>query len=51
MLHEILNTGAYDRGVIVAETFDYEIIDRAYAPYENLSLLVSLCGDGTMKKR
>lgn len=51
VLHEILNTGAYDRGVIVAETFDYEIIDRAYAPYENLSLLVSLCGDGTMEKK
>ena len=50
ILNEALNTGRYDRGVIMAETFDYEIIDKAYAPYNNLSLLVSLCSNGTIEK-
>ena len=40
-----------DRGVIVAETFDYEVIDKAYAPYDNLSLAVSLCSNGTIEKK
>ncbi len=38
ILNDALNTGKYDRGVIVAESFDYEIIDKAYRPYHNLSL-------------
>ena len=42
ILNEALNTGQYDRGVNVAETFDFEVIDKAYAPYGNLSLSVSL---------
>jgi fructuronate reductase len=50
ILNEALNTGRYDRGVIVAETFDYEVIDKAYAPYDNLSLLVSLQSSGTIEK-
>ena len=51
ILNEALNTGKYDRGVIVAETFDYEVIDKAYAPYDNLSLLVSLQSTGTIEKK
>lgn len=51
ILEDALNTGKYDRGVIVAETFDYEVIDKAYTPYDNLSLLVSLKSDGTIDKK
>jgi len=51
ILNDALNTGKYDRGVIVAETFDYEVIDKAYAPYQNLSLAVSLCSNGTIEKK
>ena len=51
ILNDALNTGHYDRGVIVAETFDYEVIDKAYKPYDNLSLLVSLQSDGKVKKK
>lgn len=51
MLNDALNTGQYDRGVIVAETFDFEVVEKAYAPYENLSLLVSLRSDGTVEKK
>ncbi len=51
ILNDALNTGKYDRGVIVAETFDFEVIDKAYAPYDNLSLLVSLQSTGTIEKK
>ena len=51
ILNDALNTGRYDRGVIVAETFDFEVVDKAYAPYDNLSLLVSLQSTGTIEKK
>lgn len=51
ILNDILNAGKYDRGVIVAETFDYDVIDKAYTPYNNLSLLVSLQSTGTIEKK
>lgn len=51
ILNDALNTGKYDRGVIVVESFDYEIIDKAYRPYHNLSLLVSLQSNGTIEKK
>ena len=50
ILNEALNSGKYDRGVIVAETFDFEVIDKAYTPYGNLSLSVSLQSSGTIEK-
>ena len=51
ILNDALNSGQYDRGVIVAESFDYEIIDKAYRPYQNLSLAVSLQSNGTIEKK
>lgn len=51
ILNDALNTGKYNRGVIVAETFDFEVVDKAYTPYENLSLLVSLQSDGNIEKK
>ena len=51
VLQQVLDTGKYDKGVIVAEGFDFEIIDKAYRPYDNLSLLVCLQSDGTIQKK
>lgn len=51
ILNDALNSGRYDRGVIVAESFDYEIIDKVYRPYDNLALLVSLQSGGTIEKK
>ena len=51
VLQQALDSGSYDRGVIVAEGFDYEIIDKAYRPYDNMSLLVVLKSDGSIEKR
>lgn len=51
LLQQVLDAGEYDRGVIVADGFDYEIIDKAYRPYDNLSLLVLLKSNGSIEKR
>ena len=35
-----------DRGIICAETFDYEVVDKIYDPFDNLVLAVTLHEDG-----
>ncbi|MBO4228798.1 MAG: mannitol dehydrogenase family protein [Clostridia bacterium] len=47
----LLCEGVLDRGVIAAEGFDFEIIDRIYAPHDNLSLCVTFLPDGSVGKR
>ncbi len=47
----LLDKGLAKTGIIVAEGFDYEIIDRAYKPFNNLSVLVVLKSDGTIEKK
>ena len=37
-------------GIIVAEGYDYEIVEKQYRPHDNLSILVTLCADGNIKK-
>ena len=46
MQQRLLNAGLADRGIIAAETFDHEIIDRIYKPFDSLTLMVSLRPDG-----
>lgn len=43
----LLEEGALDRGITCVETFDYDIVDKIYEPYDNLGLSVILHGDGT----
>ena len=43
----LLETGAMDRGITCVETFDYDVADKIYEPYDNLGLSVILHGDGT----
>ncbi|MCL1822654.1 MAG: mannitol dehydrogenase family protein [Oscillospiraceae bacterium] len=47
---EMLEQGVSDTGVIAAEGFDYEIIDKAFTPYDNLFILVTLKSDGNVEK-
>ena len=47
----LLNEGLYDRGVIAVEGFDYDLISKAYKPFDDLSLLVTLKSDGQIDKR
>ncbi len=49
-LQRILNRGIYKKGIIVAESFDHEIIEKAYKPYDGMSLSVVLKADGTIEK-
>ena len=44
---KLLNEGLSDCGIIAADTFDYEIIDKIYKPFDNLTLNVSLNPDGS----
>ena len=46
----LLDAKSADRGIIAADTFDYEIIDRIYTPYDNLTMMVTLGGDGTTSR-
>lgn len=46
----LLNAGKADTGIIVAEGFDYEIIEKMYRPNDNLSVLVTLKSNGTIEK-
>jgi fructuronate reductase len=46
----LLNAGQMDKGIIVAEGYDNEIIDVAYKPYDDLSILVTLKADSNTVK-
>lgn len=47
---ELLNKGVLDKGIVVAEGFDYEIIEKMNRPHDNLSVVVTLKSDGTIDK-
>jgi len=47
----LLEQGLAETGIAVAEGYDGEIIDRCFAPFDNLTLLVTLKADGTTEKR
>ena len=46
----LLNEGLADRGIIAADTFDYDIIDKIYTPFDNLTMMVTLNPDGTTSR-
>ncbi|WP_026526855.1 mannitol dehydrogenase family protein [Butyrivibrio sp. VCD2006] len=48
---ELLNSGFIDTGLIVAEGYDYEIIEKYNRPSDNLSILATLKADGTVEKK
>ena len=51
VLQTLLDKRCMDKGVVVCEGFDYEIIEKAYHPYDDLSLLVVLEADGSIEKK
>ncbi len=50
MQQEIIDKGLADKGIIVGEGFDYEIISDVYNRFDNLTLLVTLKADGSIDK-
>ena len=48
---ELVEKGLSDKGIIVGEGFDYQIISDIYDKYDNLTLLVTLKANGSIDKR
>ena len=46
----LLNESLAHSGIVAAETFDYEIIDKIYDPHDSMTLAVSLKPDGNTDK-
>lgn len=50
VVQNLLKAGVLDRGLVVAEGFDYEIIEKMYTPHDNLGIVATLKSDGTIDK-
>lgn len=50
-MDRLLEQGLSEKGIIVCEDYDKELISRVYEPYDSLSLLVTLKADGSVEKR
>lgn len=48
---QLIAQGLMESGIACAETFDFDIVDKIYKPYDNLVLAVTLNADGTTDKR
>ena len=46
----LIESGAMETGIVACDTFDYEVIDRIYAPFDCLTLNVLLNPDGTTSR-
>ena len=46
----LLNEGLLDRGIVVAEGFDYEIVEKMNRPHDDFHVLVTLKADGSVEK-
>ncbi|HEY9575603.1 MAG TPA: mannitol dehydrogenase family protein [Lachnospiraceae bacterium] len=44
---DLLEKGLLDRGITCVETFDFDVIDKIYKPFDNLALSVLLDKDGS----
>jgi fructuronate reductase len=47
---KMIENGDMSTGLVVAEGFDYEIIEKSYRPQDNYSVLVTLKADGNIEK-
>ena len=47
---KLLDQGLAEKGIIAADTFDYDIIDKIYTPFDNLTMNVTLNSDGTTSR-
>lgn len=47
----LLEKGLLDRGITCVETFDYDVVEKIYRPYDNLGIQVILDPDGTREVR
>ncbi len=50
VVQKLLNEGCMDTGLIAAEGYDYEIIEKSNRPHDGLSVLATLKADNTVEK-
>lgn len=50
VVQNLLNDGVLDRGLVAAEGFDGEIVEKLYRPHDSYSVLVTLKADGSVEK-
>lgn len=50
VVQTLLNDGVLNRGLVAAEGFDYEIIEKMNRPHDDYNILVTLKADGTVEK-
>lgn len=50
VMQNLLNAGEMNTGLIVAEGFDYEIVEKMNRPHDDYSILVTLKADGSIEK-
>lgn len=50
VVQNLLNDGVLNRGLVVAEGFDYEIVEKMNRPHDDYSILVTLKADGNVEK-
>ena len=48
VVQDLLNKGDLDRGLVVAEGYDYEIVEKMNHPHDDYSILVTLKANGTV---
>lgn len=48
---ELIAKGESDTGIVCVETFDFDVIEKIYKPYDNLVLAVTLKADGSTEKQ
>ena len=41
VVQKLLNAGVIDTGLVAAEGFDYEIVEKMYWPHDNLGILAT----------
>lgn len=47
----LIEKGELDKGITCVETFDFDVVDKIYKPYDNLVLAVTLKADGSTDKQ
>lgn len=50
LVQRLLTAGLMDTGIIACESYDEELIDRVYRPFDNLSIATTPHADGSIKK-
>ncbi len=50
VMQNLLNEGIMDVGLIAAEGYDYEIIEKSIRPHDNLTILATLKADNNVEK-